>query len=331
MDRSRSAASPTMAAWVCTAYGGIDGLALADRPKPVAKDNELLVRIVATTVSSGDVRVRTLNFPRGLGLIGRLALGVTRPRQPILGTELAGIVEAAGRGVTAWAPRDAIIAFPGAAMRCHAQYRTVAITTPIAPKPANLSFEEAASLCFGGTTALHFLRRAGLAAGERVLVIGAGAVGSAMIQLAGLKGARVSAVTSTRNLDYVRSLGAEATIDYTREDFRASGRRYDIIADTVAASSFRACGPVLEERGRYLAVAGGLTDMVTRRDGTKTSLGGPASERPEDVRELASLAERGLLKPTIDRTYAFDQMAAAHAYVETGRKRGSVVATVAGG
>lgn len=329
MDRSRNVAGQTMAAWLCTAYGGVDGLVLADRPRPVPKDNEILVRTVATTVSSGDVRVRTLNFPPGLRLVGRLALGLARPRQPILGTELAGIVEAAGRDVSAWAPGDAIIAFPGAAMGCHAQYRTMAIARPIVRKPANLSFEDAASLSFGGMTALHFLRRAGLAAGEKVLVIGAGAVGSAMIQLARIKGARVSAVTSTRNIDLVRSLGAEAAIDYTREDFRTTGRRYDIIADTVAASTFQACGPALEEHGRYLAIAGGLADMVTRRDGTRRSLGGPASERPEDIRELATLAEAGLLKPVIDRVYPFEEMPSAHAYVETGRKRGSAVVTVA--
>ena len=318
-----------MKAWVCRDYGSPDVLALEDRPKPVPGDNELLVRIVATTVSSGDVRVRKLDLPRGLGLIGRLALGIRRPRQPILGTELAGTIEAVGRNVAAYRPGDAVIAFPGAAMGCHAEYRTIAVTKPIARKPADLSFAEAASLCFGGTTALHFLRRAGLEAGEKVLVIGAGAVGSAMMQLAKHRAATVAAVTSTRNVAYVRSLGVDDVIDYTSEDFTAAGTPYDVIADTVGASSFEKCLPVLREHGRYLAVAGGLAEMLTRRAGTRKSLGGPASERPEDVRELAELAEAGMLKPTIDRTYELDQMAAAHAYVETRRKTGSVVVRVA--
>lgn len=318
-----------MKAWVCHGYGGPEVLALQDRPKPVPGDNEILVKIRATTVTSGDVRVRTLKLPRGFGLIGRLVLGITRPRQPILGAELAGTVDAVGQNVIAFKPGDAVIGFAGAAMGCHAQYRILPVGKPIVLKPAKLSFDEAASLPFGATTALHFLRKAQLKAGETVLVIGAsGAVGSAFVQLASHMGATVTGVTSSRNVSLVRSLGAKAVIDYTLEDFAKASETYDIIADTVGASSFGECCPTLNEHGRYLSVAGGLSDLLARPVGSKKSIGGPASERTQDLRELVRLAESGVLKPVIDRVYNFQQLPQAHAYVETGRKRGSVVVSL---
>lgn len=322
--------TPMMKAWICRGYGGPEVLALEDRPRPVPRDDEILVRIRATTVASGDMRVRTMKLPPGYDVIGRLVFGLRRPRQPILGTELAGTIEAAGKNVRTFCPGDAVIGFPGGSMGCHAEYRILKADGPIAPKPERLSFEEAAGLFFGGTTALHFLRKAGLAAGETILVIGAsGAVGSAMVQLATHMGAIVTGVTSTRNVALVRSLGARDVIDYTKQDFLAAGRTYDVVADTVGASSFAKCRPVLAEHGRYLAIAGGLGDLFVRGSGTKKSIAGPASERPEDIRELARLADIGVLKPVVDRVYGFAQMAEAHAYVETGRKRGSVVVSVA--
>jgi NADPH:quinone reductase-like Zn-dependent oxidoreductase len=321
--------SDMMKAWICRRYGGPEVLALQDRPKPAAKDGEVLIRIHATTVSSGDMRVRSMKLPRGFGPIGRLVFGITRPRQPILGTELAGTIEGVGSDVTAWKVDDAVIAFPGGAMGCHAEFRAIAANGPVAPKPANLSFEEAATLCFGGTTALHFLRKATARAGERILIIGAsGAVGAAMVQLAAHMGAKVTGVTSTRNVELVQSLGAEAVIDYTKADFATAGETFDIIADTVGASSFAGCRPLLNEDGRYLAVAGGLMDMVPWRAGTKRSIGGPAAERPEDVRELSRLAAAGVLKPVIDKVYSFSRMADAHAHVDTGQKTGSVVVSM---
>jgi NADPH:quinone reductase-like Zn-dependent oxidoreductase len=324
------AKTPSMKAWICRGYGGPDMLTLEDRPRPVPKDNEVLIRIRATTVSSGDVRVRSLNLPRGFALIGRLVLGLTRQRQPILGTDLAGTVVAVGKAVTTFKPGDDVIGFAGAAMGCHAEYRAMPVTKPIVAKPANLSFEEAASMPFGGTTALHFLRKARLEPGETLLVIGAsGAVGSAMVQLARHMGAHVTGVTSARNVALVRSLGAEAVIDYTTDDFTKAAETYDVIADTVAASSFAKCRPVLNEHGRYLSVAGSLPDLFARPAGTKRSIGGPASERPEDLAQLASLAESGVLKPVIDKVYGFADLREAHAHVETGRKRGSVVVSVA--
>lgn len=318
-----------MKAWVCQGYGGPDVLALEDRPVPVPGPSDILVKVRATTVTSGDVRVRTLKLPRGFGLIGRLALGFTGPRQPILGSELAGTVQAIGKNVTTFRPGDAVIGFAGVGMGCHAQYRVLSVHKPVVLKPAGLSFEEAASLPFGATTAIHFLRRAQLKAGDKVLVIGAsGAVGSALVQLATHMGAAVTGVTSRQNISLVRAFGAAAVIDYTAKDFTRAPETYDIVADAVGASSFAACCPVLNEHGRYLSVAGGLADLLARPRGSKKSIGGPASEHPEDLRELVRLAQRGVLKPVIDKTYTFGQLPHAHAYVETGRKRGSVVVSL---
>lgn len=322
-----------MKAYVCRRYGGPEVVELVDVPKPVPKDNEVLVKIHATTVTSGDWRVRTLTMPRGFAPIARLALGITRPRQPILGTELAGVIETVGKEVTRFRPGDEVLGFPGGQMGCHAQYRVLAESGPIALKPSNLSFEQAASLCFGGSTALHFLRKAEIKAADKVLVIGAsGGVGTAVVQLAKHFGAEVTGVTSRTNLDLVMSLGADAAIDYTREDFTARNETYDVIADTVAATSFARCKDALRENGRLLVIAGGMPDLLASLwvplTGSRKVIAGPAEERPEDVQRLADLAESGALKPVIDRRYSFTQMAEAHAYVATGRKRGSVVVSM---
>jgi NADPH:quinone reductase-like Zn-dependent oxidoreductase len=322
-----------MKAWVCRRYGGPEVLDLADVPKPTPGDNEILVRIHATTVTSGDWRVRSLTVPNGFGPVARLVLGITRPRQPILGSELSRVVEAAGKHVTAFARGDAVFAFPGAKLGCHAEYRIVAADGSVAMKPDNLSFEEAASLSFGGTTALHFLRKAGLTAGEKILVIGAsGGVGTAIVQLAKHMGAEVTGVTSTVNVEFVASLGADKVIDYTNEDWAATGATWDVIADLVGATSFGRCRQALKDGGRFLAVAGGVADLLaalwTPAMGGKRVVAGPAEERPDDVRYLAGLAKSGALRAVIGRRYRFDQMAEAHAHVDTGRKRGSLVVSL---
>ena len=325
-----------MKAWVCHRYGGPDVVELEDVPKPVPKAGEVLIRVHATTVTSGDWRVRTLDLPKGFGPIARLALGVTRPRQPILGTELAGRIEAVDKDVTGFNVGDEVIGFPGGAMGCHAQYRVMAEDGALAIKPASLSFEEGASLCFGGTTALHFLRKSKAKSGDKVLVIGAsGGVGTAMVQLARHLGAEVTGVTSTANVELVKSLGADTVIDYTQEDFAQSGKSYDIIADTVGATSLARCKLALRENGRLLAIAGGMPELLaslwTPLASSKKVIAGPAPERPDDVRRLTELAEAGALRPIIDRRYDFAQMVEAHAYVETGRKKGSVVVVVGHG
>ena len=322
-----------MKAYVCRRYGGPEVVELQNVEKPTPKDNEVLIKIHATTVTAADWRVRTLSMPKGFGPMARLALGITRPRQPILGTELAGVIEAIGRDVTRFKPGDQVFAFPGGKMGCHAQYRAVTEDGPVALKPENLSFEEAASLSFGGSTALHFLRKANVKAGEKMLIIGAsGGVGTAMVQLAKHLGAEVTGVTSTANLELVTSLGANKVIDYTKEDFAKGGETYDIIADTVGATSFARCKNALGDKGRLLVIAGGLPEMLIAlwapMTSSKRAIMGPAEERPQDARQLAELTKAGVLRPVIDRRYRFDQMAEAHAYVETRRKRGSVVVSV---
>ncbi len=322
-----------MKAYVCRGYGGPDVLELKDVPTPAPKDNEVLIKVYATTVTAADWRVRTLDVPKGLGLLARLALGLTRPRQPILGTELAGIIETAGKNVTRFKPGDAVFAFPGGKMGCHAQYCVVAENGPVVNKPENLTFEEAASLPFGGSTALHFLRKAGLKAGDKVLVIGAsGGVGTALVQLAKHFGAEVTGVTSTANLELVTKLGAGRVIDYTSGDFSTALECYDIIADAAGATSFSRCKAALKDKGHLLAIAGGLPEMFSALLAPITSrkrvIVGPAEERPDDVQQIADLAKSGALRPVIDRCYDFAQMSEAHAYVETRRKRGSVVVTV---
>ena len=213
--------STMMQAWISKNYGGPEVLTLEQRPVPLAGAGEVRIKIYSSTVSSADVRLRASTFPRGFALIGRLALGITRLRQPILGTDLAGTVDAIGKDVTAFKVGDAVIGFAGAGMRCHAQYRTMPVEkSALLSKPVDLSFDEAASLPFGATTALHFLRKAQLKAGESILVIGAsGAVGSAFVQLARHMGAVVTGATSGRNAGSVQSLGAHNVIDYQQQDF----------------------------------------------------------------------------------------------------------------
>lgn len=322
-----------MKAHICRRYGGPEVTELLDVPKPVPNDDEVLIKILATTVTAGDWRVRTLEVPKGFGVLARLALGLRRPRQPILGTELAGVIEAVGSQVSKFKLGDAVFAFPGAKMGCHAQYRAVGQDSPVALKPENLSFDEAASLPFGGMTALHFLRKAHIKSGEKILVIGAsGSVGSAMIQLAKYFGAEVTGVTSTSNLELVASLGAGRVIDYTKQKYLEDGQTYDIIADAVGATSFSRCKNSLREKGRLLAIAGGILDWIATLwapwTGSKKVLAGPAAERPEYFRQIAELAKAGVLRPVIDRRYEFAQMAEAHTYVQTRRKKGSVVVRV---
>jgi NADPH:quinone reductase-like Zn-dependent oxidoreductase len=323
----------TMRAAVCRAYGPPDVVRIEEVERPEPKPDEMLIRIRATTVSSGDWRVRSLNVPRGMGLMVRAVFGFTRPRNPILGTELAGDIDAVGAGVTRFKPGDAVIGYPSFPNGCHAQYRTMRETDRIVMKPGHLSCEEAAAMCFGGATALDFLRdRAKLQAGEDLLVIGAsGALGSAALQIGKHLGARVTAVCSTANSDLVRSLGADRVIDYTREDVRGGNAAYDVIFDTVGEASFATHEALLKPRGRLLLLAAGLPEMLSavgsKRAG-KRVFAGPAKETLEHLTALCALAEAGVYRPVIDQVFPFERIAEAHARVETRRKRGSVVVTI---
>jgi NADPH:quinone reductase-like Zn-dependent oxidoreductase len=321
-------------------FGPPEVLQSRELPKPVPGDHEVLVRIRATTVTAGDWRVRSLEVPRGFGLLSRLALGLSRPRQPILGTELSGEIEAVGKSVTQFQVGDPVFGFTGTRMGCHVEYRCLPEEghgrkdEAVALKPANLSHEEAAALSFGGTTALSFFRKAKLQRGEKVLVVGAsGGVGTAAIQLARHLGARVTGVCSAANLELVRSIGADRVIDYAKEDFTRNGERYDVIVDTAGTAPFSRCEGSLTDGGRLLVVLGTLPEMLrapwVSLTSTKKIIGGVASWGVEDLRLLASLAEAGHYKPVIDRRYRFDEMVEAHRHVDAGHKRGNVVVTVA--
>jgi NADPH:quinone reductase-like Zn-dependent oxidoreductase len=323
-----------MRAAVCTAYGGPDVVQVLEIPTPVPKPNEVLIRVAATTVSTADARIRGSRFPSGFWLPARLFLGLTRPRKPMLGTELAGVVEAVGANVTRYRPGDMVFAFSGAGMGCHAEFKSLPEDGAIALKPAGFTFEEAAAISFGGTTARYFLRDVGnVRRGERVLVNGAsGAVGTASVQLARHYGAHVTGVCSAGNADLVRSLGADAVIDYKAADFATSGARWDIILDAVGNASFARCRHALNEKGRLLLVVGGLGDLFKAPFQSMTSglkvAGGPAPDRAQDVADLRMLCEAGAYKPVIDSRYALDRIAEAHARVDSGRKVGSVVVDV---
>jgi NADPH:quinone reductase-like Zn-dependent oxidoreductase len=322
-----------MKAIVCRRFGPPEVLELTELPKPVPKDREVLVRVRATTVSAADWRARSRILPKGFGLLAGAFLGFTRPRHPILGTELAGEVEAVGKSVSRFAVGDPVFAFPGIGFGCYAEYRCVPEDGAVAPKPPNLSFEEAAALTFGGTTALGFLRRAGLKAGERVLVNGAsGACGTAAVQLAKHLGAEVTGVCSGANVELVRSLGADRVVDYTKEDFTRGGDRYDVIVDAVGSAPFSRSRGSLVDGGRLLAIVAALPEMLRApwesfTSGKKIIAGSPGS-RPEDLRFLAELAQAGRYRPVIDRRYRMEQMVEAHRYVDLGHKRGNVVVTL---
>lgn len=315
-------------------YGPPEVVELTEVRKPAARAGELLIRIRATTVTSADHRARSLDLPAGFGAMGRLVFGVWGPRQPILGSELSGEVEAVGEGVRNFRVGDAVVAFAGAKLGGHAEYRCMPEDGAVALKPAHLSHEEAASLPFGGTTALHFLGKLGLARGERVLVNGAsGAVGTAFVQLARHLGAEVTGVCSAANADLVTSLGAAHVIDYAREDFTRNGTTYDVIVDTAGSAPYSRSKGSLAAKGRFVPVLATLPEMIR---GPFVTLGSDrkviasvALGTRDDLRRLLALAESGALTPVVDRIYPLDRIVEAHRYVDSGRKRGSVVITVA--
>jgi NADPH:quinone reductase-like Zn-dependent oxidoreductase len=319
-----------MKAVIYTKYGSPDVLQLADVAKPIPKDREVLIKIHATTVTSVDWRVRSLNMPVGFGLISRLVFGLWQPRQPILGTELAGEIEAVGRDVSKFKVGDRVLGFSGASMGCHAEYKCLPADGTIVLKPDNLSFDEAVAISFGGTTALDFFRRGKLQSGDKILINGAsGGVGTAMVQLAKHFGADVTGVCSTANVELVKSLGADRAIDYTQTDFTTNGETYDIIVDTVGTAPFSRSQGSLKAGGRLMLVLAGLPDLLmaplVSMTTNKKVIGGPAAERVEDLDFLAKLAATGAFKPFVDRRYPLDRIAEAHSYVDTGHKRGNIV------
>jgi NADPH:quinone reductase-like Zn-dependent oxidoreductase len=323
-----------MRAAVYRRFGGPDVVAIEQIARPVPAADELLIRVHTTTVSAADYRSRSRDVPAGLLIPSSLVLGLFRPRRRVLGMDVAGVVVATGADVQRFTSGDEVVAMLGSRFGGHAEYAIVKTTDAIALKPAGMTFDDAVSPVFGGITARAYLRQATVGAGTRVLVNGAsGAVGSAAVQLATAAGAHVTAVSSAANQALTASLGAARTIDYRVTDFAAEGATYDVIVDCVGNAPVDRVLPSLAPGGAVLLVAGDLRSLVaakgqSRRNGI-TVVTGPGPYRSDDLEYVVDLAARGILTPTIDRTFAFEQIAEAHRFVDTGRKRGSVVVRVA--
>ncbi|MEY1554695.1 NAD(P)-dependent alcohol dehydrogenase [Yoonia sp. R2331] len=323
-----------MLAYSYTQYGPADVVSKVEVPTPTAKPNEVLIRIVATTVSAGDWRARSLTMPKGLGLVGRLVFGITGPRKPILGTELSGIIEKVGTDVSTFQPGDAVIGFPGAGFGAHAEFIAMPADGKLVRKPDSLSFAESAAIPFGATTAYDFLvNKAKVQAGDRILINGAsGSVGSASVQIAKHLGAEVTAVCSAKNAGLMRKLGADRVIDYRNEDIVENGVQYDIVVDTVGTLPWSQAQQAIRHGGKMVLIAGKTSDMffgaIKAALKGKKMIGGVATESREVLQAVVNLAAQGALLPVIDRRYSFDDMRVAHAHVDTGRKKGNVVVTV---
>ncbi|MDY0910964.1 NAD(P)-dependent alcohol dehydrogenase [Microbacterium sp. CFBP9034] len=330
---ARQAVPKTMRAAVARRFGAPEVVELRVVPTPVPAPGEVLVRLSASTVSIADHRIRAADLPRGLGFLRIVALGAFRPRKPALGMEGAGVVAAVGDDVTGFAVGDEVVFLRGSRMGCHAEYVTMRATDAVARAPHGLSLEDAAALLFGGYTAISFLDQVELGPGTEVLVNGAsGAVGTSAVQLAVHAGARVTAVTSGRNADLVRSLGAARVIDYEKEDFAAGEQRWDVIVECVGNAPFTRVERVLNPGGALLLVIADGPAMLrekgqSRRSGRLVTHTG-VTFGAAVIQRLVALAEAGAVRPVVDRTFALDDIVAAHRYVDTGRKRGAVVVRI---
>lgn len=305
-----------MKAIICTRYGPPEALQIADVESPTPKPNQVCIRIFATAVTSSDCYIRGLNFPLTYRVLARLALGVTAPRRRILGMVLAGEVASVGQDVRSFNIGDQVFGLDRRVFGAYAEQVCWPQDTALAPRPVNLTYEEAAAIPFGGLLALHFLRRANIRSGQRALIYGAsGAVGTSAVQLARYFGAEVTGVCGAANLELVKSLGAATAIDYTREDFTKSGQTYDVIFDAVgkrkSAAALLHSDKVLTPNGVRLSVDDGSPKLLT-----------------QDLTLLKQLAEAGTIRPVIDRCYPLEQIVEAHRYVDSGRKRGNVVVTI---
>lgn len=323
-----------MKAAVHDRYGGPEAVRIAELPMPDPGPGEVLVRIVTTTVSTADWRLRSLEVPRGFRLPVRVMFGWNRPRRPILGTELAGVVTKAGSGVTAFAPGDPVVAFVGATLGCHAEYRVIKETAVMIRKPAALTWDEAGAMCFGGTTALWFLRdKMAIRTGDRLLVTGAsGAVGSAGVQIGRAMGAHVTGVARRENHDLLRRLGADEVRDYRDWAATDDAQGFDAILDVAGKRPPTVLACALRPGGRLGLVVADLPLMLRapfmRLDTGRRMIVGTAPERREDLVHLARLAEQGLYRPVIGSVTPLDRIVEAHRITDSGHKRGSAVVRI---
>ena len=320
-------------ACVFSRFGSPEVVTVSEIETPRPKLGEVLIRVHATTVTTADWRIRSATFPHGFATMSRLVFGWSKPRKQVLGSEFSGEIVELGERVSNFKVGDAVIGF-SAWLGAHAEYKVMKSNAAIVLKPKQMSFEEAAALPFGGTTALYFLKDIGkLKGGEKVLVIGAGgSVGTAAIQLAKHFGAHVTAVCSASKSANVLALGAERVIDYGLEDFSKGSEKYDVILDTIGSTTFSKCCDVLSEKGRLLMIAAGINEFLsmawTGIKGGKKALGGVAPGRASDILKLIEIFELGAYRPMIDRVYPMDQIVNAHRLVDGGHKFGSVVVKI---
>lgn len=316
-------------AWECTGYGAPSVLRLIQKSLSAPKENEILVRVHAVTVSSGDCRVRSLRLPRGFGLLGRPVLGFFKPRCGVLGSDFAGEVIAKGKAVQEFHVGDRVTGFTGTKLGCHARHLVISIDKPLVKIPGDMSYEDVVSHTFGSIVAMHFIRKAGIKRGETVLVIGAsGAVGIAFVQMCKHFGAAVTGVSRAENHDMLKELGADDVFDYRTSYLKSLATKFDVIVDAVGASTYSRLHVHLAEKGRFIAVAAELGDLVKRPHGGHKIIGGQIPLSKADFETIIAMASRKILRPIIGARFVFSEIRQAHELVDTGHKRGSVVVSV---
>lgn len=310
--------------WI--AYGEPDVLKLIDIEKPVPKNNEVLIRIYATAVTSGDCRLRALNVPFGMKLLTRLAFGIVKPRKLIPGMDFSGEVERVGNIVSQFKEGDRVFGSTGMKFGANAEYTCIEENSAIVQIPDFLSYKNAVSLIFGGLTAIHFLRdKVKIKNDDQILINGAsGSVGTASIQIAKYYGAYVTGICSSKNHELAKSLGANNMIDYTKEEFYTNGKSYDVILDTVGNLSFSTCQKSLTKYGKAILISTGLGVMLQSLFNKKLVCG-VAGESKESLQFLIELVNSGKLTPVIDNVYPLDEVVEAHRYVDKGHKKGNVI------
>ncbi|MCB0036667.1 MAG: NAD(P)-dependent alcohol dehydrogenase [Anaerolineales bacterium] len=327
-----------MKAIVYTEYGPPEVLKLQEVAQPIPQDDEILVKNYATTINFGDliardfkrVTPREFNMPFLFLVFARLSFGLNKPKNQILGSEFAGEVAAIGKNVTHFKVGDAVFGYNGQNMQANAEYLCIAANGPVTLKPSNLSYEEAAALPYGTITALNLLRKADIQPGQKVLINGAsGSIGSAAVQLAKHYGAEVTGVCGTPRLAFVKALGADKVIDYTKEDFTQNGERYDLIFDILGRSSFAKCKKSLNPHGRYLLASFKSKQLIqmlwTSLVGDKKVICALSNENGDELPQIKALVEAGKITAHIDKCFPLEKTAEAHRYVEQGHKQGHII------